>query len=130
MMKLAYFGKKRPKKVDLPVGPGEKVEHYEFEPFKETEVSDEAGKILLDNAGDIFKRTDKDERKPADPVKPSTEGYVGDVHAAEIPDLEKRKAADKKKEEGKDIEEVIAEGEKKSTGKGKAAGKGKGKAGK
>lgn len=113
-MKIAYFGKKRPKVVEIDTGAdpvtGEPLKtKVTFEPFKETEVPDEIGRRLLENAPDIFKRTDGDERKPLARHKPSTDGYVGDAHASQIPDLDKTRAADKRAEEGKDIDQVIEE---------------------
>jgi len=108
MMDITYFGKKRPKVVVLEVKPGVKKE-YKFEPFKITKVDDDFGELLLKNAGDIFKRVDKDERKPDPKPQPKTEGYVGDVHAKDIPDLNKQIEQDKKEEEGKTVEQILEE---------------------
>ena len=107
-MELVYFGKKRPKIVVLEVKPGVKKE-YKFEPFKAIKVDDDFGELLLKNAGDIFKRVDKEERKPDPKPQPKTEGYVGEAHAADLPDLKKQIEQDKKAEEGKTVEEVIEE---------------------
>lgn len=110
-MQIVYFGKKRPKVVTIDQGPGEHPRKFMFDPFKATDVPDDIGAQLLENAPDIFKRADS--RKPLEPVKASTNGYVGDVHASEVPDLQKQTASDAKAEEGKDIDQVIEEAAKK-----------------
>ncbi len=125
-IKLTYFGKKRPKKVDIEVG-ADIVEHYVFEPFATTEVSEKAGRILLRNAPDIFKRIDKDERKPITKPIAKTDGYVGDVHASAIPDLNKKIEEDAKEEEGKDVEQIIEEVKDKEETLPLGKNKGKGK---
>ena len=102
-MKIVYMGKKRPKKVFI--GEREDAKEYLFDPFKEVEVPDEVGQLLINNAGDMFKRTDS--RKEPNPIKASGDGYVGDVHVAELPDIEKQKKIDAKHEAGKEIEEII-----------------------
>lgn len=125
-MKLVYFGKKRPKEICtisperypevkintegityLPLtGKGRK---YSFQPFKELEVDDEVGEILLEKAGDIFKQVDSGDRGPKPKPIVKTDGYVGDTPADMIPDLKKRVKSDLKAEEGKSIEQVIDE---------------------
>lgn len=113
-MHIAYFGKKRPKVVMIDKGQGEQPVKLTFDPFKAIDVPDDIGAQLLENAPDIFKRTDS--RKPLDPVKASTNGYVGDVHASEIPDLQKQRESDVKAEEGKEIDQIIEEAAKKADG--------------
>lgn len=110
-MQIAYFGKKRPKVVMIDKGPGEQPVKLTFDPFKAIDVPDEIGAQLLENAPDIFKRTDS--RRPLAPVKASTNGYVGDVHASEIPDLQRQRESDVKAEEGKEIDQIIEEAAKK-----------------
>lgn len=61
-MKLIYTGKKNPKKVKW----GDK--EVSFVPDEPTSVGDELGKVLLANAGDIFKNASVKEPK-VDPKK-------------------------------------------------------------
>jgi len=125
-MKLVYFGKKRPKVIKT-ISPELYQEYrinkegitylsltgkdlrYAFEPFKQIEVDEEVGLILLDKAGDIFKRVDVDEKKPDPKPVVKTDGYVGDMAADQIPDLKKQVQRDLKEEEGKSAEQVIGE---------------------
>ena len=130
MIKVVYFGMKRPK-VFQTVSP-QMFEHaktmgrkkgdgityislankdlkYSFEPFKAMDIDDAVAKMILDCAGDLFKRVDEGENSP-DPIPViKTDGYVGDTHAERIKDLKKVIAKDKKDEEGKSIERVIDE---------------------
>ena len=125
-MKLVYFGKKRPKVIQT-ISPelyadvklnkegityialtGKNLK-YSFEPFKSIEVDEEVGLILLDKAGDIFKRVDVEPGKPDPKPVVKTDGYVGDMPADQIPDLEKQVKRDLKAEEGRSIEQVIEE---------------------
>lgn len=127
-MKIAYFGKKNPKIVDAPTGKvngvtGEQETiRLSFVPFAQVEVADEIGKILLANAPDIFKRTDSEERRELSKPVVKTEGYVGEAHADQVPNLEKQVEAEQKAEEGKTIEEIVEqEKKKKGTRRGRAA---------
>lgn len=108
-MEIVYFGKKRPKKVVLTIN-GVTYEKN-FMPFKATEVEDEFGRVLLDNAGDIFKRIDQDERAPDPKPQPKTDGYVGDKAADQLPDVNKQIQKDMEKEKGKDIKDLQSEKE-------------------
>jgi len=120
VVKLVYFGKKNPKKVE--------IEHKEktltetFIPFQAKDVDKKLADILLKNAGDIFKRVDKDERKPIIKHQPKTEGYVGEVPAdkltnGEVPadkltkPIAEKVKEDEKEEEGKDLEDLEEKGE-------------------
>ncbi len=125
-MKLVYFGKKRPKviaTISPELYPDVKLNNegityisltgknlkYSFEPFKAIEVDEEVGLILLDKAGDIFKRINIEGRKPDPKPIVKTDGYVGDMAADQITDLKRQVKSDLKEEEGKSIEEVIEE---------------------
>ncbi len=134
-MKIVYFGIKTPKRIQtvdplalaaakakdrrestgitfIPLA-GE-AKSYNFEPFKELEVSKEVGKILLDCAGDIFKNVAQgdDGGKATPEIK--SDGYVGAAHAETIEDLEARKKADARGEKGKSAEELIADAKKRA----------------
>lgn len=128
MIKIVYFGKKRPK-VFKTVSPemfeyaraegrskGDGITYiplagkslrYSFEPFKSIEVDDSVGKVLLDGAGDMFKRVDDTSPKRKPIIK--TDGYVGDVHAENIKDLPKKVSKENKAEEGKSAEQIVGE---------------------
>lgn len=136
MFKLVYFGKRRPKKVKtvsridydnalkefpnhtIVVLEGKNLE-YSFEPFRAIEVDEALAKILLNNAGDIFKRIDNEPGKPDPKPIIKTDGYVGETPADKIPDLKKKIEQENKAEEGKSVEELIAEhsGKKKKSSK-------------
>jgi hypothetical protein len=104
-MKLTYFGLKNPKKVVLEVK-GNKKE-FVFTPFGQTEVPDDYGALLLRNAGDVFKRIDKDERAPNPKPNPKGEGYVGELAADQLPSVKDQIEEDTKAEEGVTVEQII-----------------------
>lgn len=114
-MELVYFGKKQPYTFTIKaIINGKKIPKvFHFTPFKAQEVPDEYGKIIMANGGrdGIFKRLDKDERKPLPENRGSGDGYVGDLPAGMVTNEQKEKEL--KAEEGKTIEEVIEEGKKK-----------------
>ncbi len=137
-MKLVYFGKKRPKVIQT-VSPeflsmakeddkacsggvsfiplAGKDLKYSFIPFKEIEVDDLVGKILLDKAGDIFKQVDQGENVEKGPPDISTDGYVGDAHAASLPDMKKTQAREAKQEEDVGMEDFDKKGNRKKKSK-------------
>ena len=108
-MEIVYFGKKRPKKVVLTID-GVTYEKN-FIPFRAVEVEDKFGRVLLDNAGDIFKRVDQDERAPDPKPQPKTDGYVGDKGADQLKDVNKQIQKDMEIEKGKDIKDLGSEKE-------------------
>lgn len=83
---------------------------YKFSPFKEIAVEERAAKILLGNAGDIFRKVTESRDPKIDP-NIATEGHVGAVHAERIKDLEKTTKAEMKSEKGKSVEQLIGEKE-------------------
>ena len=95
---------------------------YSFIPFKDIEVDEEVATILLRSSNSLFKRIDKDGRKPVpDTPEVSGDGHVGDVHAENLKDSKGNKllpseVAKKimKAEEGKTVDEIIASSKKKS----------------
>lgn len=111
-MQLVYFGKKDPKVVTLTLS-GKKHE-VTFAPFRATEVDDEVGAVLLKNAGDIFKRYDIERSAPDPKPQAQTKGYVGDKGAEQIKDLDKELEKEKRIEEGKDADDILAEEQNKS----------------
>lgn len=128
MYELAYLGVKSPKEIILTdkgraIHPASiliserEIERVNFIPFKAIKCSEAMATKLLMNAGDIFKRVDIDARKEDPKPVISGNGYVGDVHAAQIPNMKEQIEKDHKKEEGKDIDEVIAEVKKPKTKK-------------
>lgn len=92
-----------------------------FEPFKAVEVVDTIARLLLKSCADIIFEVGKAERKREQKPdhNPSTNGYVGDSHADQIPDLEKQMELDKKNDEGMSPEELIEKSKKKSRDTGK-----------
>ena len=84
---------------------------YKFAPFKELSVDERVAKILLDKAGDIFRRVNKC-RDPKIKPKIATRGHVGAVHAERIKDLDKTTKKELKNEKGKSVEQLIGEKEK------------------
>jgi len=85
-----------------------KATTYKFSPFEAKEVPDEIAEVLLNKAGDIFKRVDTEELKPDPTPEIKTDGYVGDTPAERIPDLQKTVAKEVESEKGKSLEEIIS----------------------
>lgn len=130
MVKMVYFGLKRPKVLKVVSSQfysslveegkrkGDGITYlmidgknltYKFEPFQQIDVDNEVAKILLDKANDLFKRVDVEEGKPNPKPIVKADGYVGDATAESIKDLKKRVENDNKDEEGKNIEQIIEE---------------------
>lgn len=114
-MQIVYFGKKQPYSPTITAKiNGKKVpKTFRFVPFRAQEVPDEYGEIIMRNGGadGTFKRLDKDERKPLPPKIAAGNGYVGDLPASMVTPEQQLKEI--KAEEGKTIEEVIEEPQKK-----------------
>jgi hypothetical protein len=116
-MEIVYMGGKdvqyqpiclRDKATDRPLKHTEKV--FMIPRFKAFIIPDAYGEVLLKFSGDIYKRLDKDERKPLDPNAPKGDGITDEVAAHEIPQEEKAKIF--KGEDGQTIEDIIREDEK------------------
>lgn len=133
-MKVVYFGKKYPKVIktvlreNLQTAKEEDrrkmtgisfivsstAKTYKFTPFKALEVEDEVAKILIKNTSGLFHCVDEGERHPEHKPKASTDGYVGDIHAEKIKNLNRKIEKEIKAEKGKSIEEIIEDRKKKS----------------
>ena len=104
-MELVYLGKKNPKRVTI------LKKELVFIPFKSILIPYECGKVLMTHANDIFKRLDKDARKPLTPIQAKGDGFVGDIIPKSKTEKEKLDRRDALDEQGKNIEQILDENE-------------------